>query len=104
MRKPSGTVRNGTTTTLRGTIRGAGDAVEGMTVLVQAVVNGRWSTVDTVEAAESGAVSWDYRFRRTLRTAKYSFRLVVPSVRGLPWKSTASPRRIVRVVPRAARR
>lgn len=104
MRKPSGTVRNGTTTTLRGTISGAGDAVEGMTVLVQAVVNGRWSTVDAVEASESGAVSWNYRFRRTVRTAKYSFRMVVPSVRGLPWKSTASPRQIVRVVPRASRR
>lgn len=104
MRKPSGTVRNGTTTTLRGTISGAGDAVEGMTVLVQAVVNGRWSTVDTVEASESGAVAWKYRFRRTVRTAKYSFRMVVPSVRSLPWKSTASPRQIVRVVPRAARR
>lgn len=104
MRKPIGKVRNGTTTTLRGTISGAGDAVEGMTVLVQAVVNGRWSTVDSVEASESGAVSWEYRFRRTVRTAKYSFRMVVPSVRGLPWKSTASPRQIVRVVPRAAAR
>lgn len=104
MRKPSGTVRNGTTTTLRGTISGAGDAVEGMTVLVQAVVDGRWSTVDSVEASESGAVAWKYRFRRTVRTAKYRFRMVVPSVRGLPWKTTASPRQIVRVVPRTARR
>lgn len=104
MRKPSGTVRNGTTTTLRGTIRGAGDAADGMTVLVQAVVNGRWSTVDSVEASESGAVSWKYRFRRTVRTARYSFRMVVPSARRLPWKTTASPRRIVRVVPRAASR
>lgn len=104
MRKPSGTVRNGTTTTLRGTIRGAGDAAEGMTVLVQAVVDGRWSTVDSVEASESGAVTWKYRFRRTVRTARYSFRLVVPSARRLPWKTTASPRQIVRVVPRAASR
>lgn len=104
MRKPSGTVRNGTATTLRGTISGAGDAVEGMTVLVQAVVNGRWSTVDSVEASESGAVAWKYRFRRTVRTAKYRFRMVVPKVRGLPWKTTASPRQIVRVVPRTARR
>ncbi len=104
MRKPSKTVRNGRTTTLRGKIRGAGDAVDGMTVLVQAVVDGRWSTVDSVEASESGAVSWKYRFRRTVRTARYSFRLVVPAVRGLPWKRTASPRRTVRVVPRASRR
>lgn len=104
MRKPTGTVRNGTTTTLRGTISGAGDAVEGMIVLVQAVVNGRWSTVDSVEASESGSVAWQYRFRRTVRSARYSFRMVVPSVRGLPWKTTASPRQIVRVVPRAAKR
>lgn len=104
MRKPSRTIRNGTTTTLRGTIGGAGDAVEGMTVLVQAVVNGRWSTVDSVEASESGSVAWKYRFRRTVRAAKYRFRMVVPSVRGLPWKRTVSPRQIVRVVPRAARR
>lgn len=104
VRKPSGTVRNGTTTTLRGKVSGAGDAVEGMTVLVQAVVNGRWSTVDSVEASESGSVAWKYRFRRTVRTARYSFRMVVPSVRGLPWKRTASPRRVVRVVPRTAAR
>lgn len=104
MRKPKGTVRNGTTTTLRGTLTGAGDAADGMTVLVQAVVNGRWSTVDTVEASESGAVSWKYRFRRTVRAARYSFRLVVPSSRNLPWERTASPRQVVRVVPGGASR
>lgn len=104
MRKPGRAVRNGTTTTLRGTISGAGDAVDGMTVLVQAIVDGRWSTVDTVEASESGAVSWQYRFRRTTRPAQYRFRLVVPSVRNLPWKRIASPRQVVRVVPQASRR
>ncbi|MBF6620669.1 MAG: hypothetical protein ITG02_10625 [Patulibacter sp.] len=104
MRKPKRAVRNGTTTTLRGTIRGAGDAVDGMTVLVQAVVDGRWSTVDTVEASDSGAVSWKYRFRRTVRAAQYRFRLVVPSVRNLPWERTASPRQVVRVVPGGASR
>jgi len=104
MRKPARAVRNGTTTTLRGSIAGAGDAVEGMTVLVQAVVDGRWSTVDTVQASESGSVAWDYRFRRTLRAAQYRFRLVVPSVRNLPWERTASPRQVVRVVPGGAAR
>lgn len=103
MTKPRTSVRNGTTTTLRGRISGAGDAVDGMTVLVQAVVDGGWSTVDTVEASASGAVSWKYRFRRTTRAAEYRFRLVVPSVRKLPWKRTASPRQVVRVVPRASR-
>ncbi len=104
MTRPSRAVRNGTSTTLRGRITGAGDAVDGMTVLIQAVVNGRWSTVDSVEASESGNVSWQYRFRRTTRPAQYRFRMVVPSVRNLPWKRTASPRQVVRVIPRAASR
>ncbi len=104
LRKPARAVRNGSATTLRGTISGAGAAVEGMPVQIQAVVNGKWSTIDVVEASRSGAIRWNYTFRRTLRTSEYRFRLVVRSQRSLPWKTTASPRQIVRVVPRSARR
>jgi hypothetical protein len=99
LRGPSGIVRNGRAATFRGTVSGAGDAAPDLHVLVQAVVRGRWSTVDAVRPDEDGDVRWRYRFRNTTRPAAYRFRLVVEPARGLPWRRTASPRRVVRVDP-----
>lgn len=104
LKGPRGTVRNGGTATLRGTITGAGEAVEDLQVLVQAIVGGRWSTVDSVSPSESGSITWKYRFRRTVKRAAYRFRLVVPRTASLPWNTTVSPREIVRVLPRQSRR
>jgi hypothetical protein len=99
LRGPAGIVRNGRAVTFRGTVSGAGDAAPDLQVLVQAVVRGRWSTVDAVRPDEDGDVRWRYRFRNTTRPAAYRFRLVVERTRGLPWRRTASPRRVVRVDP-----
>jgi hypothetical protein len=99
LRAPRGTVRNGSRATFRARVTGAGDAAEDLQILVQAIVRGRWSTVDAVRADDAGRAVWRYRFRRTLRPAAYRFRFVVDRSRTLPWPRTASPRRVVRVVP-----
>jgi hypothetical protein len=99
LRAPSGVVRNGRTTTLRGTVTGAGDAATDLQVLVQTIVRGRWTTVDAVEPGRTGNVVWRYRFQRTVHRAAYRFRFVVPPTKGRPWARATSPRRIVRVDP-----
>lgn len=99
LRAPSGVARNGRTTTLRGTVAGAGDAADDLQVLVQTIVRGRWTTVDAVEPGRTGNVVWRYRFRRTVNRAAYRFRFVVPPTQGRPWARATSPTRIVRVDP-----
>jgi hypothetical protein len=92
--KPVGKgLRNGSTMVLKASIAGAGDdgAAGGRTLLVQALVDGRWATVDSVETGKSGSASWRYRFRATTRATRYRFRVRVP--RGgddWPWRATSS--------------
>ena len=94
-------LRNGSTLRLDVRLSGAGeDAAGGRPVLVQALVDGRWATVDSVEATRSGRATWRYRFRNTTRTTVYRFRVRVP--RGgadWPWPTTTSPTVGVRVRP-----
>lgn len=94
------TLRNGERLTLTGTVRGDGGAFEGRRVLVQALVRGRWRTVDDVDVAARGQVRWTYRFTTTRRPARYRFRLVLPATKRLPWQRTASGSVGVLVRPR----
>lgn len=86
-------LRNGSTMLLLTRIAGAGgsDAAAGRVLLVQALVDGRWTTVDSVETGPKGAAGWRYRFRATSRTTRYRFRVRAP--RGgddWPWPATSS--------------
>ena len=94
-------LRNGSTVTLDARLSGAGDGASGgRPVLVQALVGGRWATVDSVEAQRNGRATWRYRFRSTTRATVYRFRVRVP--RGgadWPWPATTSRAVSVRVRP-----
>lgn len=81
---------NGDTVTLRGRVRGDGGAYAGRDALVQAIVRGRWRTIDTTEVGDDGRVTWTYRFAHTQTTADYRFRLRLPTTRALPWKAVTS--------------
>lgn len=86
-------LRNGSTMLLEAELAGAGgaDAAADRTLLVQALVDGRWTTVDSVETGAKGSASWRYRFRATTRATRYRFRVRVP--RGgddWPWPATSS--------------
>ncbi len=87
---PAPRLRNGDRLTLRGRFRNAGGALDERPVLIQAVVRGRWTTVDSVEADGDGRVVWRYRFEHTRTTARYRFRFVLPKQRGLPWTRTVT--------------
>lgn len=91
---------NGQELTLNLQILGAGPGAAALrTVLVQAKVLGRWSTVDSVEAKANGRAAWHYRFRRTTQPAIYLFRLRIPAG-GEDWPF---PTTVSRVVPVAVR-
>lgn len=86
-------LRNGSTMVLLADIAGAGgdEAAADRTLLVQAKVDGRWATVDSVETGAKGSASWRYKFRATTRPTRYRFRVRVP--RGgddWPWPATSS--------------
>lgn len=83
-------LRNGDAFVLRGRFEHAGGALEDRSILVQARVRGDWRTVDSVEADAAGRVRWRYRFTNTTRTARYTFRLVLPRAKRLPWGRVAS--------------
>ena len=101
LRARGGGLRNGSTMTLEATIEGAGPgAAAGRPVHVQAIVGGRWATVDSVESDGRGRASWRYRFRGTTRSAEYRFRVrVVREAGAWPWPTTTSPSVSVRVRP-----
>lgn len=93
-------LRNGDLLTLRARIDGAGPgAAAERTVLVQALVGGRWSTVDSIEAGAAGRATWHYRFRRTTRPAEYRFRLRIPAG-GEDWPFAATVSSVVKVAVR----
>lgn len=81
---------NGERITLRGRVRNDGGAEAGRDVLVQAIVRGRWRTIDSVEVDDDGRITWRYRFTNTTQTARYRFRFVLPRSKGLPWKRTVT--------------
>ncbi len=94
-------LRNGSRVTLVAKITGAGfGAPDGRTVLIQAIVGGRWSTVDSVEANAQGHARWRYRFHGTTRPARYHFRVRVPrGAADWPWPTTTSDEVLVNVRP-----
>jgi hypothetical protein len=93
-------LRNGQRMTLRADITGAGGGAEDKVVLVQAVVGGRWATVQSLTADDEGRAIWRYRFRGTTRPAIYRFRLRVERAGDVwPWPTTNSPVLRVKVRP-----
>ena len=93
-------LRNGSSMTLRASIDGAGGGVAGRTVLIQAIVGGRWSTVQSLMADASGDAVWRYRFRGTTRRASYRFRVRVENAGDAwPWPTTTSAVVRVEVAP-----
>ena len=94
-------LRNGSRVTLNAAITGAGgNAADGRILLVQAMVGGRWTTVDSIESNGAGHARWRYRFHGTTRPARYHFRVRIP--RGAddwPWPTTSSDEIVVNVRP-----
>ena len=68
-----GPLANGSTLTVTRTCSARGGGAGGKAVLVQAFVDGRWTTVDSISANSRGTASWSYRFRATTRPTKYRF-------------------------------
>ena len=65
-------------------------------MLVQAFVEGRWTTVDSLSAGSDGKALWRYRFRSTTRRTGYRFRVKVERAGDVwPWPTTTS--RVLRV-------
>jgi hypothetical protein len=90
-------LRRGQRVELRGTLRGTGAAAKGAVVELQAVVSGEWRTVGTVRADARGRYAWRYRFVSVTRDTIFSFRAVVRSTPGWPWRELRSKRLNVRV-------
>jgi hypothetical protein len=90
--RAKGALRNGSTMTVTARIRGAGPgAPAGRLILIQAIVRGRWQTVESLEAGVLGQARWRYRFSGTRRPALYRFRAVVPrGGEGWPWPTVSS--------------
>ena len=84
--------------TLHADVDGAGRGARGKGALVQAIVDGRWTTVEELTLNDSGGATWRYRFRGTTRSAVYRFRVRVPTAGDVwPWPTTDSPVLRVRV-------
>jgi len=94
-------LRNGSRVTLNAAITGAGPgAADGRVLLVQAMVGGRWTTVDSIESDGAGHARWRYRFHGTTRPARYHFRVRVPrGAADWPWPTTTSDEVVVTVRP-----
>jgi hypothetical protein len=91
-------LRNGSTMTLHADVDGAGHGARGKGALVQAIVAGRWTTVEELTLNDSGGAVWRYRFTGTTRSAIYRFRVRVPTAGDVwPWPTTDSPVLKVRV-------
>ena len=90
-------LRRGQQVVLRGALRGTGAAAKGAVVELQAIVSGRWRTVGTVRADARGRYAWRYRFVSVTRDTIFSFRSVVRSTPGWPWRELRSKRLTVRV-------
>ena len=81
-------------------VNGAGSGAGGKVVLVQAFVEGRWTTVDSLNAGADGRALWRYRFRSTTRRTGYRFRLKVERAGDIwPWPTTTSRSLRVEVSP-----
>ena len=91
-------LRNGSVMTLHADVDGAGHGARGKGALVQAIVAGRWTTVEELTLNDSGGATWRYRFKGTTRSAIYRFRVRVPTAGDVwPWPTTDSPVLKVRV-------
>jgi hypothetical protein len=87
-----GRLRNGSVMTLHTDVDGAGNGARGKGALVQAIVGGRWTTVEELTLDGAGKATWRYRFRGTTRSAVYRFRVRVPTAGDVwPWPTTDSP-------------
>ena len=97
------TLANGSTLKVTANVLGAGGGAGGKAVLVQAFVEGRWTTVDSISATARGTASWNYRFRATTRPTAYRFRVRVERAGDVwPWPTTTSAP--LKVVVRPAKR
>ena len=85
-----------------GRLLGAGKAARGATAEIQAIADGRWTTVETATVAGDGTFAWTHRFRYVERDALFSFRAVIPKTPGWPWPTVRSPR-IKVPIPAASR-
>jgi hypothetical protein len=92
LERRKGKLRNGSQMTLDARIAGAGPgAATGRVILVQAIVRGRWQTVESLKAGPLGRATWRYRFTGTTRPAVYRFRAVAPGGgEAWPWETTTS--------------
>jgi hypothetical protein len=94
------TLRNGSTLMLGANIVGAGSGAAGKALLVQALLDGRWTTVDSLTADGAGRARWRYRFRATTRPTVYRFRVKVERAGDVwPWPTTTSSPIRVLVAP-----
>lgn len=87
-------LRNGQRLRFSGGLRGVKTP---KVVEVQVMQRGRWQTIASVRTRGSGRFSWSYRFTRTFRPTKYTFRVRVRTERGFPYATGYSPKRSVRV-------
>lgn len=68
------TVKNGKSVGFTGAVMTGARPFRGVIVALQAKVGSRWVTFKNTRTADNGAFGSRYRFRRTFRTRKYSFR------------------------------
>lgn len=92
--------RTGQTYTLRGRVRGAGQATPDTPVQIEAIVRGRWRVVGTGRLSPSGRWTWRYRFASVTRPTRFAFRATLLSAPAWPWSTRHSARVHVRVDPR----
>ncbi|MEV4422854.1 hypothetical protein AB0L40_23175 [Patulibacter sp. NPDC049589] len=90
----------GQTYTLRGRVRGAGQATPRTPVQIEAIVRGRWRVVGTTRLSSTGRWTWRYRFRSVTRPTRFAFRATVLSAPAWPWSTRHSGRVHVHVDPR----
>jgi 5-hydroxyisourate hydrolase-like protein (transthyretin family) len=87
-------LRNGQHLRLYGTIRGI---KQRKAVEIQVRKAGGWDTIASVRSDSKGRWSWRYRFERTYKSTRYTFRARVRAGEGFPYATGYSPSRSVRV-------
>lgn len=90
------TLRNGKSIGYSGRVSGQ---TKRPLVQIQVRSQGRWVNVCVVRAHTNGTYSCRYRFRRTFSPTTYTFRAFVKTQEGLPYETTASATKRLRVRP-----
>lgn len=81
------TLRNGQRVTFRGRLLGGSIPKGGKLVEMQVRRGARWQTFATTRASTKGTFRYRYRFLRTPRTTRYTFRARVRSESAYPWST-----------------